>query len=232
MVLEGERAGLLTPGKTILDATSGNTGIAYAMIGAARGYAVRLCMPEQRHARAQAHPARVRRRDGVHRSARGVRRRDPRGAPHLRGGPGAVLLPGPVQQPGQLRAHYDTTGPEMLAQTGGRMTHFVAGLGTSGTFMGVGRFFRDDEAARPADLGAARHPAARSRGAQAHGVGDRPGHLRSGAGRRGHARRHRGCLHAHAASRDGRGPARRHLERRGAVGRPADRRAAGHAASS
>ena len=94
--------------------------------------------------------------------------------------PGPYFYPDQVQQPGQLRAHYDTTGPEMLAQTDGRMTHFVAGLGTSGTFMGAGRFFRDQKPHVQLDVGAARYAAARSRGAQAHGVGNRPGDLRSG----------------------------------------------------
>ena len=143
MVLDGERRGLLTPGKTILDATSGNTGIAYAMIGAARGYAVRLCMPEQRHARAQAHPARLRRRTGAHRSDGGLRRRDPRGAPALRRRSGAVLLPGPVQQPGELARALRHDRPGDPGADRRRITHFVAGLGTSGTFMGTGRFFRD-----------------------------------------------------------------------------------------
>ena len=57
--------------------------------------------------------------------------------------PGPLLLPGPVQQPGNWRAHYDTTAPEILEQTGGRLTHFVAGLGTSGTFIGAGRRLRE-----------------------------------------------------------------------------------------
>src|SRR5262245_7367373 len=143
MIGDGERSGALTPDKIILDATSGNTGIAYAMIGAAKGYRVRLCVPEnvtpERKRILRAFGAEV-----VFTSA-------------MEGSDGAILLaramyaespdlyfyPDQYNNPGNWRAHYDTTGPEIIEQTGGRVTHFVAGLGTSGTFVGVGRKLRE-----------------------------------------------------------------------------------------
>jgi cysteine synthase B len=145
MVIEGERAGLLQPGRTILDATSGNTGIAYAMIGAARGYGVRLCIPEnvtpERKRILRAYGAEIvftnplEGSDGAIRQVRRI----------YEGDPGRYFYPDQYNNPANCDAHYDTTGPEILAQTGGRVTHFVAGLGTSGTFMGAGRFFRDQK---------------------------------------------------------------------------------------
>ena len=145
MVLEGERAGLLQPGRTILDATSGNTGIAYAMIGAARGYGVRLCIPEnvtpERKRILRAYGAEIvftnplEGSDGAIRQVRRIYEADPE----------RYFYPDQYNNPANCDAHYDTTGPEILTQTGGRVTHFVAGLGTSGTFMGAGRFFRDEK---------------------------------------------------------------------------------------
>jgi S-sulfo-L-cysteine synthase (O-acetyl-L-serine-dependent) len=144
MVLEGERAGRLREGGTILDATSGNTGIAYAMIGAARGYHVRLCIPEnvtpERKRILRAYGADIvftdplEGSDGAIREVRRIYQADP----------DRYFYPDQYNNPANCDAHYDTTGPEILAQTGGRVTHFVAGLGTSGTFMGTGRFFRDN----------------------------------------------------------------------------------------
>lgn len=143
MVLDGERRGLLTPGKTILDATSGNTGIAYAMIGAARGYPVKLCMPQnvtpERKRILRAFGAELvltDPMDGSDGAIREVRRiyeadRD------------RYYYPDQYSNDANWRAHYETTGPELLAQTDGQITHFVAGLGTSGTFMGAGRFLRE-----------------------------------------------------------------------------------------
>ena len=145
MVLEGERAGLLQPGRIILDATSGNTGIAYAMIGAARGYGVRLCIPEnvtpERKRILRAYGAEIvftnplEGSDGAIRQVRRIYEANPE----------RYFYPDQYNNPANCDAHYDTTGPEILAQTGGRVTHFVAGLGTSGTFMGAGRFFRDEK---------------------------------------------------------------------------------------
>jgi cysteine synthase B len=143
MILDGEARGLLGPGKTILDATSGNTGIAYAMMGAARGYPVKLCMPSnvtpERKRILRAYGAELvltdpmDGSDGAIREVRRIYQADP--APYY--------YPDQYSNPANWRAHYETTGPEILSQTDGEITHFVAGLGTSGTFVGVGRFFRD-----------------------------------------------------------------------------------------
>ena len=143
MILEGERAGRLKPGRTILDATSGNTGIAYAMIGAARGYRVRLCVPEnvtpERKRVLRVYGAEIvftnplEGSDGAIREVRRLYAADPE----------RYFYPDQYNNQANCQAHYDTTGPEILTQTGGRLTHFVAGLGTSGTFMGAGRYLRD-----------------------------------------------------------------------------------------
>jgi cysteine synthase B len=142
MILEGEASGLLTPQKTILDATSGNTGIAYAMVGAARGYKVKLCVPEN------ASPERklilralgaelvltnpLESTDGAIREARRLHASDP----------DRYFYPDQYNNEANWRAHYDTTAAEIIEQTSGRLTHFVAGLGTGGTFVGTGRRLR------------------------------------------------------------------------------------------
>jgi S-sulfo-L-cysteine synthase (O-acetyl-L-serine-dependent) len=146
MIADGLRTGALRPGKTLLDATSGNTGIAYAMLGAALGYPVALCVPEsvseERKRLLHVYGAHVvwtspmEGSDGAIRAAR-----------QLHGdAPDLYFYPDQYNNPANARAHYETTGPEILEQTGGRVTHFVAGLGTSGTFMGTGRRLRE---ARP-----------------------------------------------------------------------------------
>lgn len=143
MVLDGERKGLLVPGRTILDATSGNTGIAYAMIGAARGYPVKLCMPEnvtpERKRILRAYGAELvltdplEGSDGAIRSVREIYEVDR----------DRYYYPDQYNNPINWQAHYQTTGPEILAQTEGSVTHFIAGLGTSGTFVGAGRFLKE-----------------------------------------------------------------------------------------
>jgi cysteine synthase B len=143
MILEGERSGKLRPGKIILDATSGNTGIAYAMIGAARGYPVHLCLPlnanEERKRLLRAYGAHLiltdprRSSDGAILKAREL----------VAAEPDRYFYPDQYNNPANWQAHYHTTAPEIWAQTGGRVTHFVAGLGTSGTFMGTGRRLRE-----------------------------------------------------------------------------------------
>ncbi len=143
MIADGERAGLLTPDKIILDATSGNTGIAYAMIGAARGFRVRLCMPEnvtpERKKVLRAFGAEViftspmEGSDGAITTVRELYAKNPE----------LYFYPDQYSNDSNWKAHYDTTAPEIIEQTGGRLTHFVAGLGTSGTFMGVGRRLRE-----------------------------------------------------------------------------------------
>src|SRR5947207_12034907 len=143
MILEGERSGRLYPGKVILDATSGNTGIAYAMLGAARGYAVTLCLPanasEERKRILRIHGAEVietdplQGSDGAQTVAREMATRD--GAKYF--------YPDQYNNDANWRAHYEGTGREILEQTEGRVTHFVAGLGTCGTFTGVGRKLKE-----------------------------------------------------------------------------------------
>jgi cysteine synthase B len=143
MILDGERAGALTSDKIILDATSGNTGIAYAMIGAARGYRVRLCVPEnvtpERKRILQAFGADIVFTDPMDGSDGAILRAKAMYAAE----PDVYFYPDQYNNPGNWRAHYDTTAPEIIEQTGGRLTHFVAGLGTSGTFVGVGRRLRE-----------------------------------------------------------------------------------------
>jgi len=143
MITEGERSGALTSDKIILDATSGNTGIAYAMIGAARGYRVRLCVPEnvtpERKRILKAFGAEVIYTDPMQGSDGAIIRVKQM----YEENPGLYFYPDQYNNPGNWLAHYDTTAPEIIEQTGGRMTHFVAGLGTSGTFVGVGRRFRE-----------------------------------------------------------------------------------------
>src|SRR5438270_7267990 len=143
MILEGEASGKLVRGKTILDATSGNTGIAYAMVGAARGYTVRLCVPEnaspERKVILRALGAELvltsplEGSDGAIREARRLYAKDP----------DRYFYPDQYSNDANWRAHYDTTAPEIIEQTSGRITHFVAGLGTSGTFIGTGRRLRN-----------------------------------------------------------------------------------------
>jgi len=138
-----ERAGDLTPDRTVLDATSGNTGIAYAMIAAARGYRVTLCVPAsvtpERLRTLRAYGAEVvltspmEGSDGAIHAARQLHRDHP----------GRYFHADQYNNSANWRAHYDTTAPEILEQTRGRITHFVAGLGTSGTFVGVGRRLRE-----------------------------------------------------------------------------------------
>ena len=144
MILEGERNGALTSAKTIIDATSGNTGIAYAMIGAARGYRVQLCLPrnasDERQSILRAFGADLILTDplaGTDGAIIEVRRL-------VQAEPDAYFYPDQYNNPANWRAHYETTGVEIFEQTGGRITHFVAGLGTSGTFVGVSRRLREN----------------------------------------------------------------------------------------
>jgi cysteine synthase B len=145
MIAEGERSGALTRDKILLDATSGNTGIAYAMIGAAHGFRVRLCVPgnvtPERKRILKAFGAEVVFTDPMEGSDGAIIRAKKMYAEN----PELYFYPDQYNNPGNWRAHYDTTGPELLEQTQGRITHFVAGLGTSGTFMGTGRRLREDK---------------------------------------------------------------------------------------
>lgn len=143
MVLDGERRGLLTQAKTIIDATSGNTGIAYAMIAAERGYRVKLALPQnaspERKQSLRAYGAELiltdpqEGTDGAQRIVKAIVEDDP----------ARYFYPDQYNNPANWKAHYDTTAMEIWRQTDGRVTHFVAGLGTSGTFMGVTRKLRE-----------------------------------------------------------------------------------------
>lgn len=144
MILEGERSGKLAPGKVILDSTSGNTGIAYAMVAAARGYQVKLCLPSnasiERKRILKAFGAELiltdpgEGSDGAIRKVREVYAEDP----------DRYFYPDQYNNPANWQAHFESTGPEIIEQTSGRVTHFVALLGTSGTFVGTGRRLKRD----------------------------------------------------------------------------------------
>ena len=143
MIREGERSGRLQAGMTILDATSGNTGIAYGMIGAARGYPVTICLPKN---------AGIQRKQILSRYGVQLIETDP-----LLSTDGAQLIarelavkepdkyfyPDQYNNPANWRAHYESTAAEIWDQTEGRITHFVAGLGTSGTFVGATRRLKE-----------------------------------------------------------------------------------------
>jgi len=143
MIEDAEQSGALTSDKTIIDSTSGNTGVAYALIGAAKGYRVALVMPgnvsAERKAIVRAYGAELIESDPLEGSDGAIRkvRQIVAAYPHR------YYYPDQYSNPGNWRAHYDTTGAEILTQTDGRVTHFVAGLGTTGTFVGVGRRLRD-----------------------------------------------------------------------------------------
>ena len=146
MLQDGERSGALTPGTTIIDSTSGNTGIAYALIGSAKGYRVKLVMPgnvsAERKALVAAYGAEIvysdqgEGSDGAIRMVRDIVAREPN----------RYFYPDQYSNPANPRAHYDGTAVEILEQTVGRITHFVAGLGTTGTFVGTSRRLKEHDA--------------------------------------------------------------------------------------
>lgn len=143
MIEDGEARGWLSPGKTILEASSGNTGIGLAMIGAVKGYPVTLVMPEnvspERKGVLQAYGAELvltdplEGMDGAISQARLIYGSEP----------GRYFYPDQYDNPANWQAHYRTTGVEIWQPTGGRVTHFVAGIGTSGTLIGTGRRLKD-----------------------------------------------------------------------------------------
>ncbi len=143
MILDAERSGELSADKIILEPTSGNTGIALAMIGAAKGYKVKLMLPEcvsteRRHV-LEAFGAEVvmtpasQGTDGAIRAAHRA----------LESEPQRYFMPNQFANAGNVQAHYDTTGPEICEQTGGEVDVFVAGMGTTGTLMGVSRYLKE-----------------------------------------------------------------------------------------
>ena len=143
MILDGERSGRLRPGRRILDATSGNTGIAYGMLGAARGYPVTICLPKNANVQRkqilrsygveliETDPLQA--TDGAQVVARELSAREPK----------KYFYPDQYNNPANWRAHYESTGLEIWEQTEGRVTHFIAGLGTSGTFVGTSRRLKE-----------------------------------------------------------------------------------------
>src|SRR6267143_723336 len=146
MIEDGERRGALTHNKTIIDSTSGNTGIAYAMVGAAKGYRVKLVMPgnvsAERKALVTAYGAEIvysdagEGSDGAILKVREIVAADPQ----------QYFYPDQYSNPANPRAHYEGTAVEILQQSAGRITHFVAGLGTTGTFVGTSRRLKEHDA--------------------------------------------------------------------------------------
>jgi cysteine synthase B len=146
MIEDGEKRGALTRNKTIIDSTSGNTGIAYAMVGAAKGYRVKLVMPSnvsaERKALVTAYGAEIVYSDALEGSdgaivmVRDLVARDPQ----------QYFYPDQYSNPANWRAHYAGTAVEILEQTSGRITTFVAGLGTTGTFVGTSRRLKEHDA--------------------------------------------------------------------------------------
>jgi cysteine synthase B len=144
MIRKGEASGDLVPGKIVLDSTSGNTGIAYAMICASKGYPVKLCIPAnaspERKQILKAYGAELvltdpgEGSDGAIRVCKSIYQEDP----------DAYFYPDQYNNDANWQAHYQTTGPEIIEQTGGTVTHFLAVLGTSGSFMGVSRRLKQD----------------------------------------------------------------------------------------
>jgi S-sulfo-L-cysteine synthase (O-acetyl-L-serine-dependent) len=143
MIQAGQASGALRQGKTIIDATSGNTGIAYAMIGAAMGYAVKLCLPDsasqERKRILVALGAELVFTPGDEGTDGAIRRVHEVVAAE----PEKYFYPDQYSNPANWQAHYRTTANEIWEQTGGRITHFVAALGTSGTFVGTSRRLKE-----------------------------------------------------------------------------------------
>ncbi|HID93819.1 MAG TPA: cysteine synthase family protein, partial [bacterium (Candidatus Stahlbacteria)] len=143
MIKKAEESGELTRDKVILEPTSGNTGIALAMIGAAKGYRVKLLMPEcvstERQHILEAYGAEVvltpakERTDGAIRRAHDIVNKEP----------DKYYMPNQFENENNVLSHYETTGPEIFSQTGGEIDVFVAGMGTTGTLMGVGRYLKE-----------------------------------------------------------------------------------------
>ncbi len=147
MVKKAIESGKLVPGKTILEPTSGNTGIALAMIGAALGYKVKLAMPEcvsvERRRTIEAFGAEIELTAG-NRSTDGA---IIRAHQILKESPDQYFMPNQFDNENNVVAHYETTGPEIFKQTKGEVDAFVAGMGTTGTLMGVSKYFKEHKPA-------------------------------------------------------------------------------------
>ncbi|MCP4602986.1 MAG: cysteine synthase family protein [Proteobacteria bacterium] len=145
MVEQAEKKGLLTPGKVILEPTSGNTGIGLALVGACKGYRVKLtlpgCVSMERRQTLLAYGAELvltphdERTDGAIREAHRILEKDP----------DSYFMPNQFANEDNWRSHYETTAPEIIAQTGGEIAAFVAGVGTSGTLMGISRRLKEHD---------------------------------------------------------------------------------------
>jgi len=143
MIKDAEEAGILTGDKVILDSTSGNTGIAYAMISAVKGYRVKVVLPRNASVERKkiiagfgaeiVYSSEFEGSDGAIKLAREIYNQDPN----------RYFMPDQYNNPSNWKAHYLTTGPEILEQTKGRITHLVAGVGTGGTIMGTGRALKE-----------------------------------------------------------------------------------------
>jgi cysteine synthase B len=143
MIKDAEEAGLLTPDKIIIDSTSGNTGIAYAMIAAVKGYRLKIILPENASIERKriiagfgaeiVYSSPFEGADGAIRLARKIYDESP----------DRYFMPDQYNNPSNPKAHYLTTGPEIIRQTKGRITHLVAGVGTGGTITGAGRALRE-----------------------------------------------------------------------------------------
>ncbi|HEV7502741.1 MAG TPA: cysteine synthase family protein [Vicinamibacteria bacterium] len=143
LVTEGEKSGALRPGKVVVDSSSGNTAVGLALVGRAKGYPVELYMPEsvnaERQALCRAYGATLVFTDpllGSDGALEEVRRR-------VAADPDRYFYADQYRNPANPLAHYRTTGPEIWDQTAGRVTHFVAGLGTTGTIVGTARFLHE-----------------------------------------------------------------------------------------
>ncbi|HEY8798859.1 MAG TPA: cysteine synthase family protein [Candidatus Dormibacteraeota bacterium] len=145
MIEDGERSGALTHKKTIIDSTSGNTGIAYSLVGAAKGYRVKLVMPAnvsaERKALVVAYGAEIVYSDPLEGSDGAIIKVREVVAEN----PESYFYPDQYSNLANVRAHYEGTGVEILQQTSGRITHFVAGLGTTGTFVGTSRRLKEHD---------------------------------------------------------------------------------------
>ncbi len=143
MIKDAEEAGVLTKDKILIDSTSGNTGIAYAMIAAVRGYKAKIVIPKNASIERKkiiagfgaeiVYSSPFEGSDGAIRLAREI----------YNGDPDKYYMPDQYNNPSNWKAHYLTTGPEIIEQTRGRVTHFIAGLGTTGTLMGTGKALKE-----------------------------------------------------------------------------------------